>query len=275
MVNQILKYRKDKIKKHLESNFTKWTTDNELIDKYIQQCQTENPIPGAIIEWVPFEKLENIKYKTKGGFGFIYTATWIDGWINDWNDIDQNFVRSGQKKIILKSLKGSNNPNKEYFKEAISHMIFSSLGSIGVKCYGLTKHPVSLEYMLIMKYMKNGDLNSFLLNKNNKFEHDTMKTDNNQSLLKSSNDNCEINGNNHENIKTEESLLIMRHIDISDAIRRSMENVENEPPQYISLAEDDLITLNLQNGNHHLCLIFLIHWLTNTTRIQILNNRNE
>ncbi|CAG8740282.1 16786_t:CDS:2 [Gigaspora margarita] len=63
-------------------------------------------------------------------------------------------------------------------------------------------------------------------------EKDTINSDNVQSLLKNSHENCEVNGNNFENLKTEDSLLTFKHIDV------------NEPP---TLSDDDLITLNLPN----------------------------
>src|SRR4051812_17607208 len=42
------------------------------------------------------------------------------------------------------------------------HMMLSARGSYGVKCYGLTKNPKGIGYMLILEYMENGDLNSLL-----------------------------------------------------------------------------------------------------------------
>ncbi|CAG8556974.1 17811_t:CDS:2, partial [Cetraspora pellucida] len=157
------------IRLHLESNFNNWTSSNVFIDQLIQVCQARNPRPNTIIEWVPFEKFKNVEYKTKGGFGSIYTAIWTDGWVIEWDNNNKNFIRSGSKEIVLKSLNNSNNPNIGYFKEAMSHIIFSSLGSLGVKCYGLTKSSENSEYMLILKYMKSGNLDSFIFNKHNKF----------------------------------------------------------------------------------------------------------
>ncbi|CAG8635921.1 31285_t:CDS:2 [Racocetra persica] len=114
---------------HLESNFMNWTSNDALIDKLIQNCQSKCPRVDRIIEYVPFENFKDIKYKTKGGFGSIYTATWADGWIVDWNEEAQGFIRSGAKEVIIKSLKNSDNLNIEYFKEAMSHIIFSSSNS--------------------------------------------------------------------------------------------------------------------------------------------------
>src|SRR5207253_2841628 len=99
------------------NNFSNWTSNNVYIDQLLRNCQTRDPNPNTIIEWIPFEKFKNIEYKTKGGFGFIYTAIWTDGWIVEWDDENQKFIRSGSDEIILKSLNNSNNPNIEYFKE--------------------------------------------------------------------------------------------------------------------------------------------------------------
>ncbi|CAG8444560.1 24766_t:CDS:10 [Dentiscutata erythropus] len=102
----------------------------------------------------------------------LYLESNFNNWTSGNALIDQllrNFIRSGSEEIILKSLNNSDDPNIEYFNEAVSHIIFSSLGSLGVKCYGLTKFSENLEYVLILKYMKGGDLNSFIFNENNKF----------------------------------------------------------------------------------------------------------
>ncbi|CAG8729671.1 30951_t:CDS:2 [Gigaspora margarita] len=109
----------------------------------IQSSQMRSTL-DTIIEWVPIDNFEEIEFKSKGGFGSIFTATWIDGWIVDWNEKAQKFT--------------------------ISNIIFSSNNPVNsVKCYGLTKYPDSSEYMLILKYMNDGDLNAFLFDENNKY----------------------------------------------------------------------------------------------------------
>ena len=39
----------------------------------------ESFMPSKIVEWIPYNNLQNIEYLTKGGFSEIYTADWIDG----------------------------------------------------------------------------------------------------------------------------------------------------------------------------------------------------
>ncbi|CAG8814716.1 8770_t:CDS:2, partial [Racocetra persica] len=45
---------------------------------------------------------------------------------------------------------------------AINHVLFSTKGGFGVKCYGITKDPNSEEYILILEYMRGGDFNALL-----------------------------------------------------------------------------------------------------------------
>ncbi|CAG8708171.1 4657_t:CDS:2, partial [Dentiscutata heterogama] len=98
------------VTRHIHTNFINWSSDNMLIDSILQTSQSECKTPENIVEW------------QKGGFGSIYSATWIDGWIIDWNEDDSIFVRSGPKK-------------------AIHHIMFSFQGSRGFQCYGITKFP--------------------------------------------------------------------------------------------------------------------------------------
>ena len=67
------------VRSYLKANFSNWTSGNDDIDNLIQKCQMESLLPNKVIEWIPCNKLQNIKYLTKGGFSEIYTADWIDG----------------------------------------------------------------------------------------------------------------------------------------------------------------------------------------------------
>ncbi|CAG8467808.1 42936_t:CDS:1 [Gigaspora margarita] len=107
------------ITRHLYDNFEKWTSGNAFIDGLLQRCQLELTLtPEKLVEWVPYENFENVEYKTKGGYGSIYTAIWINGWISDWDDANKQFIRIGSKKVALKLLNNSSNPNEEFFEEA-------------------------------------------------------------------------------------------------------------------------------------------------------------
>src|SRR6266536_1254892 len=72
------------VRNYLKANFSNWTSGNDDIDNLIQKCQMETNSPDKVVEWIPYNKLQNVKYLTKGGCYKIYTADWIDGGYEEW-----------------------------------------------------------------------------------------------------------------------------------------------------------------------------------------------
>ncbi|PKY46881.1 kinase-like protein, partial [Rhizophagus irregularis] len=151
------------IRNYLKTEFSNWTSGNDDIDDLIQKCQTETLNPTRIIEWIPYNKLQNIEYLTKGGFSEIYTAKWIDGRYKVWNSKEQELERFGRsnKKVILKKLENMENANNNWFEEAKSHLTISNKDAKFVQCYGLTHDPLNKDYILVMELM-NIDLRKYL-----------------------------------------------------------------------------------------------------------------
>src|SRR5581483_5523522 len=65
-------------RKHFQQDFDKWTSGNKNIDKLIQDIQLTKNI-SDILEWIPYNKFNDIKYIAEGGFAKVYSATWTDG----------------------------------------------------------------------------------------------------------------------------------------------------------------------------------------------------
>ena len=104
---------------HFQRNFDKWTGGNKNIDKFIQDTQlsTYNNLERAS-EWISYDRFYNIKYIAKGGFGKVYKANWINGNIDKWDDINQNWKRENQNMLVaLKSLNNSKNITLEFINE--------------------------------------------------------------------------------------------------------------------------------------------------------------
>ncbi|GBB86664.1 hypothetical protein RclHR1_13030004 [Rhizophagus clarus] len=141
------------VRNYLKSNFSNWTSGNDDIDNLIQKCQTETLLPNNIIEWIPYNNLQNIKYLTKGGFSDIYTADWIDGRSEEWDPEKQQLIRFGGQNVILKSLENVESANRSWFDEAISHLTISNKWSDIVQCFGLTQNISNGNYMLVMDIM--------------------------------------------------------------------------------------------------------------------------
>src|SRR6266542_4032054 len=105
------------VRNHLKANFSNWSSGNNEIDNLVQKCQMEANKPSKIIEWIPYNNLQNIKYFTKGGCSEIYTADWIDGNYFQWDSNRQQLKRFGTQNIILKKLVNIESANRSWFEE--------------------------------------------------------------------------------------------------------------------------------------------------------------
>ncbi|RIB14894.1 kinase-like domain-containing protein [Gigaspora rosea] len=56
-----------------------WTSGNKDIDSCIKEFQYDATKYEKLIEWIPFDRLDNIQEVGKGGFGYVFSATWLDG----------------------------------------------------------------------------------------------------------------------------------------------------------------------------------------------------
>src|ERR1051325_4606794 len=62
-----------------------WTSGNSEIDDFIKDTiyNANNNIGYPLfLEWVAFDRFENVKQIGEGGFAKVYSATWIDGRAN-------------------------------------------------------------------------------------------------------------------------------------------------------------------------------------------------
>src|SRR5437762_13906281 len=101
---------------HLQQNFENWTSGNNNIDKFIQDSQLSAHGFVKALEWIPYDRLYDIKYIAKGHrFDKVYRANWIDGCIDKWNNKNQDWNRNDQNMfVILKSLNNPTNDISEY-----------------------------------------------------------------------------------------------------------------------------------------------------------------
>ncbi|RHZ82314.1 hypothetical protein Glove_109g324 [Diversispora epigaea] len=150
-----------------QNEFDKWTSGDREIDKFIQQIQLNAHKYQKIIEWIPFERLGNVRYLAKGGFGTVYEADWLDGFIK--HIMQDVWHRNGKQGVCLKSLDNTTNKN-DFLQEIKNQLKFR--GKLSIAIYGITKNPTENEYMMVMSFAKYGSLRKVL---NNKFKELTWK----------------------------------------------------------------------------------------------------
>ncbi|RHZ90291.1 hypothetical protein Glove_1g22 [Diversispora epigaea] len=145
--HQATQYCEFCIRKYLENNFENWTSGNNEIDKLIQECQQKTVAPRSVIEWISYNQFENIEYLTEGGCATIYTAFWKGGRYDKWNSDKQILERLGRHKVILKRLNNSNSNNVHWFQEVTLSFTIDNTFMYIAKCYGLTKDPITQDYI--------------------------------------------------------------------------------------------------------------------------------
>ncbi|GBB98188.1 hypothetical protein RclHR1_03160008 [Rhizophagus clarus] len=145
--------------KRLKDNFKNWTSGNKFIDEFIQQSQLNAVNYRNYIEWIPYEKFQNITYIAEGGFSKVYSAEWPEGHIEYWDIENQQWYRF-RVKYALKSLNNSSDICSDFLSEIRSHLQIYLYDV--VPCYGITQDPNSKEYMMVLKYCYEGNLRDCL-----------------------------------------------------------------------------------------------------------------
>ena len=112
--------------KRFQQDFHKWTSGNKFIDKFIQESQLNAEGDWSVLEWIPYNRLTNVKYLDKGGFSTVYKAVWLDGPIREWDYENSQWKRwigiidsDEDDNNVLKSLDNSSSLNDEFLNEVI------------------------------------------------------------------------------------------------------------------------------------------------------------
>ncbi|GBB96881.1 hypothetical protein RclHR1_02860014 [Rhizophagus clarus] len=141
-----------------------WTSGNAEIDEFIKETQriaesyTEN-----FLEWISFDRFENIIKIGEGGFSTVYRATWMDGnriLCFDENLYEQNVPsRSKPVTVALKTLNKFMKASSDSLREFKTHYKCSRLT---IKVYGFTHNISTNEYMVVLTYADKGNLRDYL-----------------------------------------------------------------------------------------------------------------
>src|SRR5581483_6644187 len=102
--------------RRFQQNFKNWTSGNSDVDKLIQESQLNAKNNWKTLEWIEYDRFENIEYITKGGFGKVYKAFWKDGYIREWDYETNQWKRYGQM-VALKCLNNSKDITLEFLNE--------------------------------------------------------------------------------------------------------------------------------------------------------------
>ncbi|GBC06105.1 hypothetical protein RclHR1_06620003 [Rhizophagus clarus] len=146
--------------KRFKNNFKNWTSGNKNIDEFIQQSQLNSVHRFNFLEWIPFEKFQNVTYVAEGGFGKIYSAELPEGDIHYWDIENQIWHRNKSSKYALKSLNNSSDLCSDFLNEIKVNLKIYLQDVIG--CLGITQSPNTKEYMMVLYYLDKGNLRNYI-----------------------------------------------------------------------------------------------------------------
>ncbi|RHZ81693.1 hypothetical protein Glove_117g40 [Diversispora epigaea] len=107
---------------------------------------------GDVIEWIPYDRLKDIKQIRRGGFGTIHYAKRIDGKIREWDIKKQQWRRDNRgKEVVLKKFDNFVNLN-DVLNEMTIHLKTDNVSSSSIEFYGITQDPESHSYMMVLQY---------------------------------------------------------------------------------------------------------------------------
>jgi hypothetical protein len=115
----------------MRENFLHWTSENKDMDELIHHTQLNASQICDYLEWIPFEKFEMIKYIASGGFSSVYSAIWMEG-PRVWNNIAQEWTRTGPTKVALKRLDNSQEISSSYIDQVIMLIRWSDSELFGI-----------------------------------------------------------------------------------------------------------------------------------------------
>nr|CAG8454979.1 11959_t:CDS:2 [Entrophospora candida] len=109
---------------YFQDEFPNWSSGNQIIDNFIQGIQLSATEWEHYLEWIPYEKLVDVHYLTKGGFGKVYSAVWPEGpKVRDEYNVEF-FCREENHPVALKTISHLG-PTVEGFFSEINNFIDS------------------------------------------------------------------------------------------------------------------------------------------------------
>ncbi|GBC01918.1 hypothetical protein RclHR1_04390003 [Rhizophagus clarus] len=123
------------------------TSENEKIDNLVQEMQLKiNEYDDIIFEWIPYNQFNDIKEISKSELTKIYSAVWKNGPLK-LNKNEFKYIRSQNRKVILKNLCNSQNITSEFIDKVKSYSINSKYGCDQI--YGISQDSGTNDYVMV------------------------------------------------------------------------------------------------------------------------------
>ncbi|RHZ67569.1 hypothetical protein Glove_300g22 [Diversispora epigaea] len=144
--------------KYLELEYRIYLSKDADVDNFVNIIiqiveLAENAIEWEIWRWIDYNTLKDIKYLDKGAFGTVWKALWKDM-------PEELFEIYNFNQVALKKLTNSKQMSLEFLKELLAN--FRCRSKFVLPIFGITQDPKTMEYAVVLRYMKNGNLRDYL-----------------------------------------------------------------------------------------------------------------
>ncbi|CAG8611928.1 13390_t:CDS:2 [Acaulospora morrowiae] len=146
----------------LSMDFSNWTSGNPDLNEFIRDTQRRANSKTDYLVWIDYEMFEDVEFLAKGGFGDVYYAVWTNGpnKILVYDKEEHTWKITARTPVALKCLYDSKNISADFLNELKSH--YKCRNGLILRCYGITQHRETRNYMLVMQYANGGDLRNYL-----------------------------------------------------------------------------------------------------------------
>ncbi|CAI2164299.1 11160_t:CDS:2 [Funneliformis geosporum] len=152
-----------------------WTSGDKNLDDFIKKTITDARRSYDYLEWIPFENFKVIKQIGRGGFATAFLANRTNCRTGhfEWDEKAKKYFRGKYKdyRVALKSFHNTPDIASTFLNEIKTHHKCMMLQEDEfLQCYGISRNPVTKEFITVLDYAQQGDLRHFL-QKN----HETLK----------------------------------------------------------------------------------------------------
>ncbi|CAG8597909.1 16560_t:CDS:2 [Cetraspora pellucida] len=155
----------EKLRLHDNKNAQQCNFCNQIMlsgNKFIDNLLVKLNKQKVFIEFIPYEYFKNIIYLSEGGFSKIYKATCVNGIRTEWNSRKRRFAEAIiNATVVLKCLNSSEAISHDFLNELKNYFQCSD-GYYILQYYGITQHPETKDYMIVMAFAENGDLYNYI-----------------------------------------------------------------------------------------------------------------
>jgi len=132
-----------------EQKFSSWTSDNTVIDKFIKDSQINAMNNRQVLEWIPYETLQDLQFIAKGGYDCnVYSAIWPKGNILYWDSKKKDWSRRSSIPVALKQFENSRNITSNFFDEVIVTLFILDFIQNDTKIYKVNFFFFSLNHFI-------------------------------------------------------------------------------------------------------------------------------